>query len=219
MENSRIAVFDIDGTLIANNIGITFVKYLNSRGMIRPLPKIVVSMGYVLYKAKIVGFEMAIRLGNFALAGLDVAQVSTLASKCFESEIKPKIFSSALDEIQARKQEGYTVILATGAHEAIAIPFARYVNADFAVSTKSVVENNKYGWSAEGQIPYKTRKRDLVQAAIARLGLPRPDITVYTDEEKDLALLDIADHCVAVNADAVIRQAVLNRHGRVVEFK
>jgi len=217
---TQIAVFDVDGTLIANNIGITFVRYLDRARAIRPIPKIVVAIGYALYKVKFVGFETAIRLGNFALAGLDISRVATLANECFEKEIRPRIFQDGLNEIKARKQQGYTIILATGAHEAIAAPFGRYVGADVTVCTRSVIANDKYGWQAKGEIPYKTKKRDLVKSAITEIvGQKRLEITVYTDEEKDLALFDIADHFVAVNADTVIRQTAKSHNGRIVEFR
>jgi putative transposase len=88
------------------------------------------------------------------------------------------------------------------------------------VRPHSALYDGKYGWCADGEIPYKDKKRDLVKAAIAGLGpQQRAVITVYTDEQKDLALLDIADNCVAVNADAVIREAVLKRGGRIIDFK
>jgi phosphoserine phosphatase len=148
-----------------------------------------------------------------------VSYVSALARECFDSEIRLNIFRSALDEIGALKKQGYTVILATGAHEAIAMAFGQYVGADLTVCTKSVIHNGKYGWRTDGAIPYRDKKRDLVKAAIVGLGTQRPTITVYTDEKKDLALLDIADHCVAVNADSVIQEAVLKRRGRVTTFK
>ncbi|RYD94228.1 MAG: hypothetical protein EOP50_09835, partial [Sphingobacteriales bacterium] len=94
----KVAIFDVDGTLIADNIGITFVKYLNARSAIRPIPKIAVLLGYLLYKSKLVGFKTAIRLGYFAIAGLEVSKVRELASQCFTEIIKDKVFADGIAE-------------------------------------------------------------------------------------------------------------------------
>ena len=64
-----VAVFDVDGTLIEDNIGVTFVKYALLKKAVRFLPKVLVIVIFILYKIKLIGFLFAIKSGAWALAG------------------------------------------------------------------------------------------------------------------------------------------------------
>ncbi len=216
----HIAVFDVDGTLIEKNIGVSFVKYLNSRHAIRPFPKAAVLIGFAIYKLKLASFRLAIRLGYWALVGLDVPAVQRLAKECFTEMIRPTLYADGIEEIRNIQGKSGKIILATGAHEAIAVEVGKYLGADEVVCTKSEIRDSKYCWQIDGPMPYKEGKRDLVRAKIEMLSRGRPTrVSVYTDEKKDLSLLDLGDEWIGVNADEAITAAVEGRGGRIVRFE
>jgi len=215
-----IAVFDVDGTLISDNIGVTFVKYLNKRRAIHLLPKLLILVGFSLYKMKLANFDLAIRLGSLALTGIGMAEASRLAEDCLNAEILPRVFGEAKDEIARLKSVNAIVIFATGAHEAIARPFGARLGADQVVCTTSAVRNETYSWATNDPIPYRYGKKQLVQATLDCYGdaSDPKTVIVYTDEEKDLPLLELADQCVGVNPDEVVAKYVRDRGGRIAIF-
>jgi phosphoserine phosphatase len=217
-ERTDIAVFDLDGTLAPGNIGAVFVRYLLRRGACGLRARLLVWLIYPLYRLGLLDFKYALLLGAYALCGLDERRVEELARECFEREIKARVFADGLREIARCKEQGRIVVLATGAHQAIASVFAAYAGADRLVAASSAVKAGRYTLFVHRPLPYREGKRDLV-AALIREYPGKAHLTVYTDEEKDLALLRLADAPVAVNADGAVRDYVASRGGRIVAFR
>lgn len=215
---THIAVFDLDGTLAPGNIGAAFVKYLLRRGECGFLAKLLIYLVYPLYKLGLLDFKYALLLGAYALNGLDERRVADLARDCFTSEIKDTVFAGGLREIRHCREQGHIVVLATGAHRSIAQVFAEHAGADRLVAAASAVESGRYTLRVARPLPYREGKRDLVQA-ILREYPDKPFVTVYTDEEKDLELLRLADAPVAVNADDAVQAYVAAQGGRIVRFE
>jgi len=107
--------------------------------------------------------------------------------------------------------------LATGAHSSIASIFSGYVGADYVVAATSKVSNGKYTFGVNQPLPYRDGKRDLVFEHV-RLISSEATVTVYTDEEKDLPMLERADVLIGVNADEVITNYVKQKGGALVHF-
>lgn len=223
--SSDFAVFDLDGTLIEKNIGTTFVKYLMKNNFISSWRKYFLVTTYLLHKCRVLDFKYAIKMGYWAIAGLKTEQVADWADKCFQTEIRDSVYRDALTEISRVKKSGCLIVVATGAHEAIAAPFSNFVGADALVATQSVVDCDQYTMNGVYPLPYREGKRDLVKNLIESLRssdkakYANSRIIVYTDEKKDLPLLEISDHCFAVNSDEVIKNEVLRRGGALIRFQ
>lgn len=213
----NVSVFDVDGTLIKDNIGVTLVKYLLKNKEVNIIPKLMILISYPLYKLGILDFKYAIIMGSWALSGKTVNDISRLARKCFEEEIGAKIYKDGINEIKKRKEEGDYIILATGAHFVIASLFGDFVGADFVISTTSQISNGKYTLKTNIPIPYRKGKSDMVFDHIEKMNA-ESIVTVYTDEEKDLPMLKRADILVGVNADLVISNFVKERGGLLISF-
>lgn len=215
----KIAVFDVDGTLIKDNIGITFIKYLLKENQIRTRQKLKIASVFALYKAKILSFSSAIKLGATAVAGRRPDDIELLARKCFSEKIQNKIFKQAIDEIDALREKDYRIILATGAHESIARIFAEYLKSDLLICTISKQRGGFYDDAVVEPLPFEKEKANLVRRIIDK-NYPndKGEIICYTDDMKDVFLFDIANICVAVNADPDLIEAAKKRGGRSTSF-
>lgn len=213
----NVSVFDVDGTLIEKNIGVTLVKYLLEKKAVRFLPKLMILISYPLYKLGVLDFKYAILMGAWALSGKTKESIDELATNCFERDIKTKIFQQGIAEIAKRKKEGGHVILATGAHSSIALIFSKYVGADFVVSTTSQIADGRYTLRVNKPLPYRDGKRDLVFDYI-KANHRDSTVIVYTDEEKDLSMLKQADIFIGVNADEAITDFVKQKDGILMTF-
>jgi phosphoserine phosphatase len=213
-----VSIFDVDGTLLKDNIGVTFVKYLGKHGKIKLIPKICIIGAYALYKAKLIDFKYAILMGAWALAGLPRTQVREFAQECFDQDIKHLIYKDAIGEIARARAGGHAIVLATGAHRSIASCLGSFLGADEVVATDSLQSDPTYGWAAKHPLPYKEGKKLLVEA-IAKANWPTVPTVVYTDEKKDLPLLAWAIHKIAVNADLETTAFARNNGGEVRTFR
>ena len=219
LKSSRdVVVFDVDGTLIKDNIGATFVRYLLAERKVKAHARLIVYVMYALYKCRILGAKAFVLLGAWALSGIGVEEVELEAYRCFEGVIKNAIYCGGKAEICMRRDEGCFVMLATGAHEAIASRLAEHLAADALIATKSRIRAGRFTMRVDKPLPFGQGKVRLVKELMKKQGLDG-SITAYADDEKDLALLEFADHPVAVNAGSKIRELVLRKGGGSVEFR
>jgi HAD superfamily phosphoserine phosphatase-like hydrolase len=215
---TSVAVFDVDGTLIEDNIGVTFVKFSLRKNAVRFFPKVLIISVFILYKIRILGFQFAIKSGAWALAGKNVDDIDDLAEECFDKLVRPKVFSKAVAEIEKCKKEGKKIAIATGAHSVIADRLAEWLEVDLCISTQSQIIGGRFTYSIFKPIPFKEGKRDAVLSAV-REKFGAAELTVYTDEKKDIPLLAIASYMVAVNPDRETRAFVTEHGGKVVDFR
>lgn len=215
--NKKLAVFDVDGTLIKNNIGTTYVKYLLKLKEINKVPYLITLFLYSLYKIKIIDFKWAIAIGAWALQGINKNHLEELAFACAKELIEPLISKDGINEINKLKSQGYFVIIATGAHELIAKVFADIVGADDYIATKSVFINQVATFEIVKPIPYKQGKAELVLEYARRHHFEKID-RVYTDEKKDIPLLEISELPIGVNSDSEVANYVNANNGYLLTF-
>ncbi len=215
--NKKLAVFDVDGTLIKNNIGVTYIKYLIELKEVRIIPYFITFILYSLYKIKIIDFKWAIAIGAWAIQGIKRDRLERLALSCSKELIEPLISKDGICEINKLKSEGYFIIIATGAHELIAKVFANSVGADDYIATKSIFRNQVATFKMIKPMPYKQGKSDLVLEYARQHQFEKID-RVYTDEKKDIPLLKIANLPIGVNADSEVASYVKAQNGYLLTF-
>ena len=215
----NLAVFDVDGTLIRENIGITYIKYLLREKQVKLIPYLATVLLYSLYKLRIIDFKWAIIIGALALQGNRRTDLEKLAFKCAQECIRPNISAAGVKEIAALKSQGWQVIIATGAHELIAKEFASLVGADDFIATKSHFSEGIATFQVVHPLPYREGKAALVVEYAKHNGIQNID-RVYTDEQKDIPLLKVAVVPIGVNADEHVKGYVLqNPQGMLMTFE
>ncbi|MBF0587612.1 MAG: HAD-IB family phosphatase [Magnetococcales bacterium] len=214
----EVAVFDINGTLIEKNVGVTFVKHLFFRGRMRWLTVVKILLLYPWVRLGLLDFRYAILMGGWALDGLTPEQARQEADLCFEETMRHRLYKKGLEEIAACRACGMRIVLATGGVASIARPFGRLVQADDVIAAESEQHHGRLGPKLQQPIPYQEGKRDQVLAHIKEAVGDSARITFYTDKAKDLPLLEAVDVPVAVNADDALVRYVKGRGGRVVFF-
>ncbi len=217
-QQATVAVFDINGTLIEKNFGVTFVKHLFTRGLLSWWTVLKILSLYPLVRLGWVDFRYAIAMGGWALAGLTPKQAEAEAQHCFDARMRHHLYPQGLAEIDACKQRGMHILLATGGVASIAEVFGRHIEADGVIAAQSVRrQDGALGSKLLEPLPYREGKRDLVLDYIRReLGSAR--LVVYSDKVKDMTLLQAADEPVAVNGDAEVTRYVQEKGGRILNF-
>ncbi|MBF0622244.1 MAG: haloacid dehalogenase-like hydrolase [Magnetococcales bacterium] len=215
----QIAVFDINGTLLHDNIGVLFIRHLFRRGKLPLLTMLLISFIYPLVKLRLLSFRYAILLGIWGVAGMTEQEAEQEAQLCFDAVMKPKLLQDGLKEIAHCQQRGIPIILATGSQISIAKIFQKHVQADELIAATTQLDSNgRFSMRAQKPLPFKTGKRDLV-LALKNKKAPQSKMTVYSDTIKDTALLEAADHPIAVNATTEFSAWVKSQNGSVRHFK
>ena len=142
-------------------------------------------------------------------------------SRFMEEVIRPRILPEALALVQGHQRAGDAVLIVTATNEFVTRPIAQAFGVDELIAVE--LERNAHGWitgEIRGTPSFREGKVLRVQQWLADRGLGWSDVemTFYSDSINDLPLLEKAQHPVATNPDARLRQLALERGWRILEL-
>jgi phosphoserine phosphatase len=123
----KLAIFDIDGTLVEGSTERRFWRYLLKRGHQGPRQVLAYLLFWLRYFP--VYRKQTARKNKAYLYKLETARVRTLAERFVADEILPRLYAPAVQRLQAHLRRGDTVVLLSGTLE----PIARAIAAALSV--------------------------------------------------------------------------------------
>lgn len=139
----KIALFDIDCTLIPFDSFLKFIKCL-----VRENPLKIFRFPYLLFCGLAV-FRTPERLTRFKekwlelLKGYDNEELELLSKKFVVQQIIPFLKKDAIETIEKYRKEGYKILFATASFEFYLCHLADYLRADYFFGTKILTEGKK----------------------------------------------------------------------------
>lgn len=215
----RIALFDLDLTLIPYDSGMAFLSFLVDRGALdaeiteRYLEA---CRGYVrgeLPVARLHAIAMA------PLARLPVAERDALGT-AFRARIAATIPQAARALVAAHRGRGELCALVTATNDVVATPFAREFGVDELLSSRAEIRDGRYTGAVEGELCHGAAKVARVERWLGELGLGWDGLAhsvFYSDSVSDLPLLERVAEAVVVRPDRRLRAEAGQRGWRIVE--
>ena len=136
------AFFDLDKTTIADAALFAFGSTLRDAGLINTRLILRSLWGRAVFKYLGADHGRMEDMRNNALklcTGWDQQHVSDLVTEALEDVIDPIVYQEALDEIAAHKAAGHMVFMVSASPEEVVVPLSKYIGADGAVATLSLI--------------------------------------------------------------------------------
>ena len=191
-----MAVFDLDGTLVA---GDAFAGFLLHALRVGQLPRCAGLLPRAVMHACRGGGDGALKSGALraVLGGMPQGVVAALVSS-FPGATVSAVKPAARRRIAWHRARGDLLVMATAGLDIYAEPLARALGLHAVVATRVAWDGDR----VSGGLLGPNLKGDAKVAALR--GLPafaagRPWVTAYTDHHSDLPLLQFADEAVAVD--------------------
>jgi HAD superfamily hydrolase (TIGR01490 family) len=208
----KLALFDLDHTLIPFDSGMAWTAFLVARGALPASAE----AAYLGYCQQYVEGTLDIRAMHRAtvapLARLPVSTVAAWAAD-FEAHIAPRVPAAMRLLVQRHQDAGELCAIVTATTRFIAEPFGRLFATGHVLCTEPVVLNGAYSGEISGEPCHREHKLAHVQRWLAAQGL-RPDhldqAWFYSDSASDLPLL-----CAVSNPVAVAPDVRLRRHAKM----
>ena len=142
-------------------------------------------------------------------------------SRYMDEVIRPRILPQALDLVRGHQRAGDTVMIVTATNEFVTRPIAQAFGVSELIAVE--LERNAHGWitgEIRGTPSFREGKVTRVEQWLAARGLAWGDVEMsfYSDSMNDLPLLEKAQHPVATNPDARLRQWALQRGWKVLDL-
>ena len=203
----KLALFDLDHTLIPFDSGMAWTQFLVARGV---LPADAEARHLAFCEQYVDGTLdiHAMHRASFApLADVPIDELAVWFAE-FEASIAPSVPEAARALVARHRKAGDVCALVTATSRLIAEPFARIVGLVHVVATESQIANGRVTGKIAGEPCFREHKISHVDHWLAHQGRGRGDFTeswFYSDSASDLPLLEAVTHPVTVNPDARLR--------------
>jgi HAD superfamily hydrolase (TIGR01490 family) len=217
---TRLAIFDIDGTLIKGQTQQLLLKYLRKKKVVSFTVFIKINLWFVMYKVGLISSPKKIMEYAFSfLNDWPIGRMNELINDFFDNDLKPRIYKKGIDEIGEHQSHNRIILLVSNAIEPIVKKISEYLQVTNYICTKLEITNNKYTGKIEGDMVYGKNKVPLIQKFISTNNIDINNTWGYGDHASDVFFLEMISHPTAVNPDKKLAKIAKLRNWPVIYFE
>ena len=201
----RLAIFDLDNTLIAGDSDHAWGEFLIGRQLVDA----------AAYRASNDAFYQDYKDGTldiiayqeFVLAFLQkhpIEQLEIWHQQFMSEVISPMMLPAAKDLIEQHRCKGHELMIITATNDFITAPIARYLEIPNLIATQAELNKKGYTGRVKGTPSYQHGKIARLEQWLKQHGQRMEESWFYSDSHNDLPLLKQVDHPVAVNPDKTL---------------
>ncbi len=216
MKPIRVAVFDVDGTLIPH----TSLEILFSRWLLRKrvlgIPQLIAYLEHVFYGLREDVTE-AIRRNKFYLRGIPVNRLKAEIPDFYQHSVRPRLAGEVTEKMRHLKEDGLTILLLSGSLTLLLENFKQDLPVDDVVGCQLETRKGVATGRIRGIHPYG---RDKVKAFRLWAGQRQIDWDgswAFGDRWSDRHLLRLFGHCVVVNPGHALRRWAFQHSCEIIE--
>jgi HAD superfamily hydrolase (TIGR01490 family) len=218
----RLALFDLDHTLLSGDSDVLWCNFLLSLGLLDP--------GYSernrrMASAYTAGTVTPADYCNFyagTLAGHDEGYWAPIRERFLAEVIRPRIPGDARALLQRHRDLGHTLVLTTATNRVVSALTAQDLGVDHFLATDVELIDGLFTGRTRGVLNMRTGKVERLRAWLQDQGHPETELrqaTFYTDSINDLPLLSVVRSPVVVDPDPRLESAALRNGWKVLHFR
>jgi len=217
----KLALFDLDHTLIPFDSGMAFTRFLVGRG---DLPADV-EEGYLEWTRRYTsgGFDVN-EVFRFLVGAMGRVPPPALADalQAFEATLEQRVPMRTRALVHEHRKVGHLCGLVTATARFIAEPFARVLGIEHLMATEPARdERGHFTGELVGPACFREHKRTHVERWLADRGLAWDNVErswFYSDSSHDLTMLEAVTEPVAVDPDPQLAAIAKERGWRVLHL-
>lgn len=196
----RLAVFDIDGTLVTGpSTEKRFALHLARAGRIGPR-QVLAFLGFLARYGSV--FRRHVLKKNKAyLSGLAESDVANLAAGWAGTALKGAWFEPCIARLRRHQQAGDRVVLLSGTPQFVAAAVATALGVEDVLGTRCATRDGRFVGGPPTRHPFADEKVAMVREFARSQGVDTADIVAYGDSVHDLPLFQAVGKAVAVRPD------------------
>lgn len=203
----KLALFDLDNTLLAGDSDYEWAQFLIDRGVLdRERYEARNREFYDRYKAGTLDIYEFLDFQLKPLAQHPRATLDAWHADYMKSRILPMIRDTARELVARHRDE--TRVLITATNSFVTAPIAREFGIEHLIATDPEQRDGRFTGGVHGLPCFREGKVTRLEAWLAERGESIKSViksTFYSDSHNDLPLLEQVSHPVAVDPDAALR--------------
>ena len=218
----KLALFDLDHTLLPIDSDHSWGEFTIELGWTDPASfRERNDNFYAHYQAGTLDIHDYVRFATEAVCVRGPVEAAKAHNRFMDEVIRPRILPEALDLVRSHQHAGDRVLIVTATNEFVTRPIAQAFGVSELIAVE--LERNAQGWitgEIKGTPSFREGKVVRIEQWLAARGLGWADVQMsfYSDSMNDLPLLEKAQHPVATNPDARLRQLAIQRGWHILDL-
>ena len=217
----RLALFDLDNTLLAGDSDFEWAQFLIDQGVLdREVYEARNLDFYDQYKAGTLDIHEFLDFQLKPLARHPRAQLDAWHGEFMASRILPIVAAGTAELLQRHAGDVRMIITAT--NRFVTAPIARHLGIAHLIATDPEEYGGEFTGRVAGQPAFREGKIERLDLWLAHQGKTWADVAeswFYSDSLNDLPLLERVQHPVAVDPDATLRRHAQVRGWPVISLR
>jgi HAD superfamily hydrolase (TIGR01490 family) len=219
----RLALFDLDNTLLACDSDYEWGQFLVDRGVLeRETYEAQNRAYYDQYAAGTLDIHEFLGFALRPLAQHTPADLARWHGEFMHARIIPAITPQARELVRGHLGSGDLCAIITATNSFVTAPIAREFGVEHLIATEPELRDGRYTGRVAGIPCFREGKLRRLDEWLGRLGRRFGDFaesTCYSDSHNDLPLLERVKHPVAVDPDPRLASEARKRGWRVISLR
>lgn len=216
----RLAVFDLDHTLLANDSDHLWGRWMIENGIVdaeqyaRENERF-----YGLYSAGTLDIHEYAAFSLRPLVEQPLARMLALRERFVAEWIVPAVAPGAPALLEKHRAQGDELLITTATSRFITEPIAALLGVTNLIATDPEVHDGRYTGRIAGIPNFQGGKVQRLRDWLAQQAEPYAHLTAYSDSRNDIPLLEEAQAAIAVDPDAVLRATAQSRGWAIISLR
>jgi HAD superfamily hydrolase (TIGR01490 family) len=216
----RAAFFDLDRTLLRRSSALALAKPFRAHGLISRNELARAALWQLLFVARGASNAELRKVADRGLAvleGIAPRELVELVEGALEPVLRPLLVPEVVSAAERLREEGFRLYIVSTALQEIVDALAADLRFDGGLGTVAEVGADGRYTGRSLRPLHGEAKAEAVRELAAAEGLDLAGSVAYSDGYSDLPLLEVVGRAVAVNPDARLRGAALERGWPILE--
>ncbi|MEQ1440676.1 HAD family hydrolase [Fontimonas sp. SYSU GA230001] len=216
----RLAVFDLDNTLLAGDSDYLWGCYLAEQGIVdAQLHARENERFYREYQAGTLDIHEYAAFVLRTLVEHELPKMEALRARFIRERIEPIVAAGTRELLARHRAAGDLLIITTATNRFIVEPIAALLDVDHLIATDPEIVAGRYTGRIAGIPNFQGGKVARLRHWIDSQQRPCRHMSCYSDSHNDIPLLEMAQHAVAVDPDPVLRAVAQQRGWEVISLR
>ena len=216
----RLALFDLDNTLLAGDSDHSWGEFLCETGRVDAVEyrahNDAFYADYCAGKLDVVAYQS---FTQAILARTEAAELARWQAEFMAEVIEPIILAKGEALLREHREAGDKLVIITATNRFITAPIAARLGVETLLATECGMDNGRYTGHVAGVPCYQAGKVVRLNEWLAETGLSLDGAYFYSDSRNDLPLLEAVANPVAVDPDDTLRAIAGERGWPVLSLR
>ena len=219
-KNVRLAIFDLDNTLLAGDSDYLWGEFLVEKGLVDGMAyRRANEHFYQQYRDGCLDIAEFLLFALKPLADHPLEELYRWREDFIQERIKPILLPSAFDIIEKHRQADDLLIVITATNRFVTEPIVKLYGIEHLIATTPEFRDGRYTGNFEGIPCFQEGKVKCLNEWMETGGYDLSNSWFYSDSHNDLPLLSKVSNPVAVDPDETLCRIALENGWPVVSFR